>query len=299
VSGSKYYLVIFDDFTHYLWTFPLKLKSDTFATLSNFFAYVSTQFDRTIKAIQCDNGREFDNSSTRIFLLSNGTQLRMSCPYTSPQHGKAERIICSVNNVICTLLIQASLPRRYWAEGLHTATYMLNRLPTTVIQAACPHLALFGSAPSYEHLRVFGCTCYPNTIATTPHKLSPRSIRCVFLGYSADHKGYRCLDLSTNRLIVSRHLVFDENSFPLAASPSLTDIDFLCESGSTVSTIGTHLTTAGISTPAPRRSAPEIPPGFEPPVAPLPTSVVPPGFLPRVATTAAPPAVTDGPPPRT
>ena len=24
VSGSKYYLVILDDFTHYLWTFPLK-----------------------------------------------------------------------------------------------------------------------------------------------------------------------------------------------------------------------------------------------------------------------------------
>jgi hypothetical protein len=30
VSGSKYYLSILDDFTHYLWTFLLKLKSDTF-----------------------------------------------------------------------------------------------------------------------------------------------------------------------------------------------------------------------------------------------------------------------------
>jgi hypothetical protein len=40
VSGSKYYLVILDYFTHYLWTFPLKFKSDTFTTLSNFFAYV-------------------------------------------------------------------------------------------------------------------------------------------------------------------------------------------------------------------------------------------------------------------
>jgi hypothetical protein len=98
VSGSKYYLVILDDFTHYLWTFPLKLKSDTFTTLFNFLAYVSTQFGRTAKAIQCDNGREFDNSFTRIFLLSNGTQLQMSCPYTSPQNGKAERIIRSVNN---------------------------------------------------------------------------------------------------------------------------------------------------------------------------------------------------------
>jgi hypothetical protein len=42
VLSSKYYLVILDDYTHYLWTFPLKLKSDTFPTLSHFFAYVST-----------------------------------------------------------------------------------------------------------------------------------------------------------------------------------------------------------------------------------------------------------------
>jgi hypothetical protein len=228
--------------------------------------------------------------------MLNDTQLRMSCPYTSPQNGKAERIIRSINNGIRTLLIQASLPGRYWAERLHTATYMLNRLPTTVIQAACPHLALFGSAPSYEHMRVFGCTCYTNTAATTPHKLSPRSTRCVFLGYSADHKGYRCLDLSTNRLIVSRHVVFDEDNFLLAASPSLTELDFLCESGPTVFTIGTHLTTTGTSTLATRRTAPAIPPGLEPPVAPLPAPAVPPGFLPRAATIVAPCAAPRAPP---
>jgi hypothetical protein len=96
------------------------------------------------------------------------------------------------------------------------------------ISAACPHVTLFGSAPSYEHLRVFGCTCYLNTAATAPHKLAPLSTRCVFLGYSTNHKGYRCLDLSTNRLIVSRHVVFDEDSFPLVASLNLTDLDFLC-----------------------------------------------------------------------
>jgi hypothetical protein len=77
VSGSKYNLVILDDFTHYLWTFPLKQKSDTFTTLSNFFAYVATQFSCTVKAIQCGNEREFDNSSTRTFLLSKGAQLWM------------------------------------------------------------------------------------------------------------------------------------------------------------------------------------------------------------------------------
>jgi hypothetical protein len=223
VSGSKYYLVILDDFTHYLWAFPLKQKSDTFTTLSNFFAYVATQFSCTVKAIQCDNGREFDNSSTWTFL-------RMSCPYTSPQNGKAERIIHTINNVIRTLLIQASLPGRYWAEGLHIVVYLLNRLLTKMISTAHPHVALFGSAPSYEHFHVFGCACYPNIAATVPHNLAPRSTRCVFLGYSTDHKGYRCFDLSTNRLIISRPMVFDEDSFPLTASPSLIDLDFLCAS---------------------------------------------------------------------
>jgi hypothetical protein len=39
--------------------------------------------------------------------------------------------------------------------------------------------------------------------------------------------------------------------------------------------------------------------GLPPPMAPLPAPAVPPGFLPQAATTATPPAITDGPPPRT
>ena len=156
-------------------------------------------------------------------------------------------------------------------------------------------MALFGSPPSYKHLRVFGCTCYPNTSSTTPHKLSPRSTRCVFLGYSSDHKGYRCLDLSTNRMIVSRHVVFDEASFPLAASPHLTDLDFLCESGSSVNPIRTPLTTAGTTTAAACQPAPVVPLGFVPRVIPLAALAVPPGFHPREVsrTSAAPRAAPD------
>jgi hypothetical protein len=40
-SGYKYYLVILDDYSHYIWSFPLRLKSDTFSTLSNFFCICS------------------------------------------------------------------------------------------------------------------------------------------------------------------------------------------------------------------------------------------------------------------
>jgi hypothetical protein len=46
VSGYKYYLIILDDCTHYLWTFPLKLTSDTFIILSNFFAYEKQSYPK-------------------------------------------------------------------------------------------------------------------------------------------------------------------------------------------------------------------------------------------------------------
>ena len=66
LSGYKYYLVVVDDFSHYSWTFPLRAKSETFPTLLHFFAWVSTQFGLTIKNVQCDNGREFDNSTSHL-----------------------------------------------------------------------------------------------------------------------------------------------------------------------------------------------------------------------------------------
>ena len=76
--------------------------------------------------------------------------------------------------------------------------------------------------PRYEHLRVFGCACYPNTTATAPHKLAPRSILCVFLGYFPEHKGYRCFDLTSRRVLISRHVVFDESVFPFSTTTTRT-----------------------------------------------------------------------------
>jgi hypothetical protein len=231
ISGYKYYLVILDDCSHYLWTFPLRLKSDTFSTLTQFFAYVSTQFGVTIKSVQCDNGREFDNSSSRTFFATHGVTLRMSCPHTSPQNGKAERIIRTTNNILRSLLFQASMPPSYWVEALHTATYLFNRHPTKTLASTTPFFALFKLQPSYDHLRVFGCRCYPNLSSTATHKLAPRSAACVFLGYPSEHKGYHCLDLSTNRIIISRHVIFDEISFPFAevSSPPSSNFDLLSE----------------------------------------------------------------------
>ena len=83
--------MILDDFTHYVWTFPLRRKSDALATLTAFYSYVTTQFGRPILALQTDNGKEFDNVAVRNLLASQSTVFRLTCPYTSQQNGRAER----------------------------------------------------------------------------------------------------------------------------------------------------------------------------------------------------------------
>jgi hypothetical protein len=82
----------------------------------------------TIRAVQCDNGQEFDNSASCDFFLPHSVQMRISCPYTS-HYGRVERMIRTTNNVMRPLLFQAYLPARYWAEGLATSTYLLNSSP--------------------------------------------------------------------------------------------------------------------------------------------------------------------------
>jgi hypothetical protein len=53
----------------------------------------------------------------------------MSFPYTSQQNGRAERNLRTINNIVRSILFQASFPPVYWADSLHTATYLLNRHP--------------------------------------------------------------------------------------------------------------------------------------------------------------------------
>ncbi|KAM3280467.1 hypothetical protein ACQJBY_047323 [Aegilops geniculata] len=142
--------------------------------------------------------------------------LRLSCPYTSQQNGKAERILRTLNDSVHALLFHASLPPRFWAEALNTATFLLNQRPCHHSAPRTPHELLLGVAPDYSILGVFGCLCYPNLTSTSRHKLDFRSAACVFLGYPADHRGYRCFDLQSKRVITSRHVSFYEDIFPFS-----------------------------------------------------------------------------------
>ena len=87
-------------------------------------------------------------------------------------------------------------------------------MPTPLLGGKSPFELLYGSSPNYENFHPFGCRVYPCLRAYMPNKFSPRSIPCIFLGYSPSYKGFRCLDPVTSRLYITRHAQFDENHFP-------------------------------------------------------------------------------------
>lgn len=42
----------------------------------------------------------------------------------------------------------------------------------------------------------------------------PKSVKCVFIGYDNNYKGYRCLDMASGKVYISRNVSFDELTFP-------------------------------------------------------------------------------------
>lgn len=84
-------------------------------------------------------------------------------------------------------------------EAILTATYLINRMPSRVLNFAST-LSLFKKTFPISHLssdlplKAFGCVVIVHVHNHTHDKLDPRAIKCVFLGYFPTRKGYKCFD---------------------------------------------------------------------------------------------------------
>ncbi|KAD3068070.1 hypothetical protein E3N88_35950 [Mikania micrantha] len=179
---------------------------------------VERQFKTQLKSVQTDWGGEFRNLST--FFKTLGILHRLSCPHTSEQNGFVERRHRHVVETGLTLLAQSGVPNHFWNFAFETATYLINRMPSRTSSHISPFEHLLKRKPDLSFLRVFGCQCFPHLRPYNPHKMDFRSLPCVFLGYSPSHHGYQCLDPTTNRIYIARHVRFNETSFPFLQSSS-------------------------------------------------------------------------------
>ena len=207
----KYFVKFIGDYNKYTWIYFLRSKSEVFSVFQKFVAYVETQFSSSIKVLRFDSSGEYMSHEFHDFLQNKGIVSQRSCPYTPQQNGVVERKNRYLLDVVRTLLLKSSVPSTFWVEALSTTVYLINRLPSRVLDFASPYYRLYHHHPSYLDMHTFGCVCFVHFPSQERHKLSAQSVKCAFMGYSISHKGYVCYDPCSNKFRISHHVVFFEN----------------------------------------------------------------------------------------
>ena len=110
------------------------------------------------------------------------------------------------------LLAHASLPLKFWDYDFLAATYLINRMHTSVLGMDSPYKVLYNTDPDYKFLKNFGFACYPHLRPYNSNKFAYHSKECLFLGYSNQHKWYTCL-AADGRLFISKDVIFNDTKF--------------------------------------------------------------------------------------
>lgn len=222
-EGYKYFLTIVDDHTRVTWVYLLRTKSEVLQVFPHFITMVEKQYQTSVKGVRSDNAQEL--KFTDLY-KAKGIQAFHSCPETPQQNSVVERKHQHILNVARSVMFQSHLPLEYWGDCILTEVFLINRLPTPLLQNKSPFQLLTSKLPDYRDLRVFGCLVYSSTSSKNRHMFQPRAKPCVFLGYSAGYKGYKLLDLDTNEVLISRNVVFHEDIFPFSSTEDSLPEDF-------------------------------------------------------------------------
>lgn len=159
LSGAEYFLTFIDENTHYVWVYVLKRKGEVFQKFPEWKSVAEKSTGRQLKVLRTDNGGEYTSSEFQDFLKKEGIRHELTVPKTPEQNGVAERMNKTLMETVRSMLADAKLPQKFWAEALSTAVYLRNRSPTKSVKEMTPFEAWTGEKPKVDHLRIFGCIC--------------------------------------------------------------------------------------------------------------------------------------------
>ena len=284
VSGARWFVSLIDDCTRVTWLFLLKQKSEVSTVVPNFHSMIQNQFGVKIKSFRTDNARDYFNQFLSSYFQAQGIIHDSSCVNTPQQNGVAERKNGHLLNTTRALLLQGSVPKSYWGEAVLTATYLINKLPSRVLDNKSPIELLNSFYPHFRTTngltpRVFGCTTFVHNHSSHRDKLDPRAIKCIFLGYSSTQKGYKCYNPSSRKFYISADVTFTENKPFFSKSSlqwenSIEDSPSSCESFEPFHTLDLpHLPTRVFTPESPVLAEPSLVPNPVAESSPIPASV--------------------------
>ena len=178
------------------------LNVECFSLLAGYGRYPSV--------LRSDGGGEYISNSLNDYMKCRGIVHQTTAPYSPQQNGVAERKNRSIIEMARCLIMDAGLAKKYWGEAVNTAVYLQNRLPTRDFTKT-PYEIWTGEKPNLAHIRVFGSVAYMHIPDVKRFKLDEKSKKLVLVGFCEVSKAYRLLDISNNKIFISRDVYFVEN----------------------------------------------------------------------------------------
>ena len=94
-------------------------------------------------------------------------------------------------------------------------------MPSSVLNWATPYHQLFPNNLLFPiDPNIFRCICFVQDVHPQVSKLDPKSLKCIFVGYSCVQKGYRCYCPTIRRSFVSTEVAFFETT-PFSLSSTI------------------------------------------------------------------------------
>ncbi|CAI7894771.1 unnamed protein product [Closterium sp. NIES-53] len=187
---ERYFLLLVDDYTRYTTVFPLHRKADVSGVLIPWIRATRRQLrdrfrrDFPVLHLHSDRGGEFSSDLLAEFCQDEGIRQSFTLPASPQQNGIAERRIGLIMEVARTSMIHATAPRFLWPFAVRYAAHQLNLWPRVSLPETSPTLRWTGQVGDASVFRVWGALSLIRD--TTASKLSPRTLRCVFLGFPTD-----------------------------------------------------------------------------------------------------------------
>lgn len=223
-KSYNFFLLFVDDCTRMTWVYLLKQKAEVYQKFTHFYNMVQTQFQKQLRILRCDNGGEFINHSMQSFFREKGLIHQTTCPNTPQQNGVAERKNRLLLEITRALMLEAHTPTHLWPEAVTTATYLINCLPTKILNFKTPlqTLSTHTRVPKALTLspRIFGCSVFVHIPKNERTKFDPCALKCVFVGYGVNQKGYRCYHPPSRRIYTTMNCDFLETEYFYTAQPS-------------------------------------------------------------------------------
>ena len=207
-GGARYSQLFLDRGSGYLWAFRMQKKTEHYLVAPRVFLDSQALAGRPVQFFQSDGEGVFDSKETRDILEQYKIRQEFSAPYDSNTNPFIERARRTIFEGVCTALLRAGAPSRFWGEAEAHKIFTINNLPTVPVSEGVflsKKNLLEGSTRAFnlERLMAFGTatTCYVPLEQRRggKHPAQRRSFKGALLGYEENMPAYRIWDLEAKK----------------------------------------------------------------------------------------------------